>query len=26
MELKRNDTVDLMTGTLTPSMIIGFSG
>jgi hypothetical protein len=26
MELERNDTVDFMIGTLTPSMIAGFSG
>jgi hypothetical protein len=26
MELKRKDTVDFMIGTLTPSMIAGFSG
>jgi hypothetical protein len=26
MELKRKDTVDFMTGTLTPSTIAGFSG
>jgi hypothetical protein len=26
MELKRKDTVDFMTGTLTPSMIAGFPG